>query len=108
MNLTVFTHDPIFSVVTILLQMLGFILTIKYYDKKPTFQKVKKLLDKEIAKHPDDLKYDIVIDLETPAGGRQDTMNVPKSIATYLEIRRKSGLFFVLFGLCLQILPFVY
>ncbi len=106
--MAIFTHDPIFSVAAILLQMIGFILTIKYYDKKPKYELVKRLLDKEITKHPEDMKYDATIDLETVAGGRQETMDVPKNIANYLEIRRKSGLFFVLFGLFLQIMPFLF
>lgn len=52
MNSTAFIHDPIFSVVTIVLQMLGFILTIKYYDKKPALQKVKKITGQRNCKTP--------------------------------------------------------
>ena len=102
-----FTHSPIFGVITVLLQIIGFVLMIKYYDKKPKLDEVKKMIDKEKTKHPDDLKYESEIDLEPEQGGRRIPMLVPKGIANHLGIRRKSGLFFILFGLCLQILPFV-
>ena len=87
--------------------MSGFILMIKYY-RKPTLDEVRKLLDKEKIKHPDDLKYETDIDLEPfMIGSRSDTMRVPKNVSTYLEFRRKLPLFLILFGLFLQIMPLI-
>ena len=102
-----FTHSSIFSVIAILLQMIGFILMIRYFDKKPKLEIVQKMIAKEKNRRPDDIKYEVEIDLESEQGGKRIPMCVPYGVFRDLEIRRKSGLFFILFGLALQIIPFV-
>jgi hypothetical protein len=87
--------------------MIGFVLMIKYYDKKPKLDEVKKMIAKEKTRHPDDFKYEVEIDLEAEQGGRRIPMLVPKGVAIDLEIRRKFPLFLILFGLFLQIMPIV-
>jgi hypothetical protein len=104
-----FTHSPVFSVIAILLQMTGFVLMIKYYDKKPKLQDIQKWTDKYKIRYPEKYNPEILMQLE-PTDMFSEIKSfypVDKRFRRYWEIRRKSPLFLILFGLFLQIMPFV-
>lgn len=102
-----FTHAPFFGFMAVLLQIIGFVFMLKYWDKKPKLTEIHKMLDKEKMKHPDDMKYDKEIGLAPfMDGGRSEPMNVTTNIFYTLWFRSRIPIFLILFGLFMQLLPF--
>ena len=105
-NLFHFGLGSISTVFGIITTLIGSILMAKYYNKKPTYYEVSRLLEKEKTRHPEGLRYDAEIDLEPPVGGRSEEMKVPKSIAWELKFRRSVlPLGLLIMGACLLIMP---
>lgn len=102
-----FTHAPIFGFMAVLLQIIGFVFMLKYWDKKPNLTEIHKMLDKEKTKHPEGMKYDTEIELAPfMTDGGSDPMNVTKNIFHTLWFRSRIPIFLILVGLFMQLLPF--
>lgn len=99
------TDSDIIGIFGICLEILGFLLMLKYYNRKLTAKAVHIWKEKNKIGHPEWIDDTIKIELSPEYGS---SLNVPKRFYFFWRLTNQTPIYIVIAGLAIQILQILY